>query len=115
MQILKLYKSVFIFSRFLGTEFDAVLMNDKGETPLQGGLLIAQHGKGHYLYTGLSFFRQLPAGVPGAIKLFTNMLSVSDLNKTIELMKFKWLKQYTLVLLMNAVYIIMFYIIMKIV
>ena len=68
-----------------GSEFDAVLtMNDKGETPLQGGLLIAQHGKGHYIYTGLSFFRQLPAGVPGAIKLFTNMLSVSDLNKTIE-------------------------------
>ena len=68
-----------------GPEFEAVLtMNDKGETPLQGGLLIAQHGKGHYIYTGLSFFRQLPAGVPGAIKLFTNMLSVSDLNKTIE-------------------------------
>lgn len=68
-----------------GPEFEAVLtMSDKGETPLQGGLLIAKHGKGHYIYTGLSFFRQLPAGVPGAIKLFTNMLSVSDLNKTIE-------------------------------
>ena len=68
-----------------GPEFEAVLtMSDKGEAPLQGGLLIAKHGKGHYIYTGLSFFRQLPAGVPGAIKLFTNMLSVSNLNKTLE-------------------------------
>lgn len=51
-------------------------MNDKGETPKKGSLLIAQYGKGNYIYTGLSFFRELPAGVPGAFKLFANMLSV---------------------------------------
>ncbi len=51
-------------------------MNDKGETPKLGSLLIAKYGKGHYIYTGLSFFRELPAGVSGAYKLFANMLSV---------------------------------------
>ncbi|PIF01208.1 MAG: LmbE family protein [Maribacter sp.] len=51
-------------------------MNDKGETPKNGGLLIAPYGKGNYIYTGLSFFRELPTGVPGAYKLFANMLSV---------------------------------------
>ncbi|WP_139958107.1 PIG-L family deacetylase [Flavicella sediminum] len=51
-------------------------MNDKGESAKEGSLLIAQYGKGHYIYTGLSFFRELPAGVPGAYKLFANMLSV---------------------------------------
>ncbi|MFC2109220.1 PIG-L family deacetylase [Bacteroidota bacterium] len=51
-------------------------MNDQGETPKEGSLLIASYGKGHYIYTGLSFFRELPAGVPGAYKLFANMLSV---------------------------------------
>jgi hypothetical protein len=51
-------------------------MNDKGETPKMGSLLIAKYGKGNYIYTGLSFFRELPAGVSGAYKLFANMLSV---------------------------------------
>lgn len=51
-------------------------MNDKGETPKKGSLLIAKYGKGNYIYTGLSFFRELPAGVSGAYKLFANMLSV---------------------------------------
>ncbi|WP_435416014.1 PIG-L family deacetylase [Polaribacter aestuariivivens] len=51
-------------------------MNDKGETPKDGSLLIAKYGKGNYIYTGLSFFRELPAGVSGAYKLFANMLSV---------------------------------------
>ena len=51
-------------------------MNDKGESPKKGSLLIASYGKGNYIYTGLSFFRELPAGVPGAFKLFTNILSV---------------------------------------
>lgn len=51
-------------------------MADPGESPLQGSLLVAPYGKGHYIYTGLSFFRELPAGVPGAFKLFANMLSV---------------------------------------
>ena len=51
-------------------------MNDKGETAKKGSLLIAKYGKGNYIYTGLSFFRELPAGVSGAYKLFANMLSV---------------------------------------
>ena len=50
-------------------------MNDKGELPKLGSLLIANYGEGNYIYTGLSFFRQLPAGVSGAYKLFANMLS----------------------------------------
>lgn len=49
--------------------------NDPGESPKTGSLLYAQYGKGHYIYTGISFFRQLPAGVPGAFRLFVNLLS----------------------------------------
>ncbi len=51
--------------------------HDEGETPLEGGLLVAREGKGTYVYTGLSFFRQLPAGVPGAYRLFANLLALS--------------------------------------
>jgi len=50
--------------------------NDPGEQPQKGGLLIAQYGKGYYIYTGYAFFRQLPFGVPGAIRLYVNLLSV---------------------------------------
>ncbi|MBU6168130.1 MAG: PIG-L family deacetylase [Bacteroidetes bacterium] len=50
--------------------------NDPGEKPLDGALLVARHGKGYYIYTGLSFFRELPAGVPGAFRLFANMISM---------------------------------------
>ena len=58
-------------------EYTPILsMNDKGETPKNGSLLIAKYGKGNYIYTGLSFFRELPAGVSGAYKLFANMLAV---------------------------------------
>jgi LmbE family N-acetylglucosaminyl deacetylase len=49
--------------------------NDKGEAVQQGGLLAAKYGKGSYIYTGISFFRQLPAGVPGAYRLLANMLA----------------------------------------
>lgn len=51
-------------------------MNDKGEDAKKGSLLVASYGKGNYIYTGLSFFRELPAGVPGAYKIFANMLSL---------------------------------------
>jgi len=51
-------------------------MHDAGEAPLHGGLLVAPLGKGTYVYTGLSFFRQLPAGVPGAFRLFANLLAL---------------------------------------
>jgi LmbE family N-acetylglucosaminyl deacetylase len=49
--------------------------NDPGEQPQKGGLLRAQYGKGTYIYTGYAFFRQLPAGVPGAVRLYVNLLS----------------------------------------
>jgi LmbE family N-acetylglucosaminyl deacetylase len=50
--------------------------NDPGESPQKGGLLLARYGKGYYIYTGYAFFRQLPFGVPGAIRLYVNLLSV---------------------------------------
>ncbi|MFY9558969.1 MAG: PIG-L family deacetylase [Terriglobales bacterium] len=49
--------------------------HDPGEGEQKGGLLVAQYGKGTYIYTGYAFFRQLPAGVPGAVRLFVNILS----------------------------------------
>jgi len=51
-------------------------MADPGGEPLQGGLLVAPVGQGRYVYTGLAFFRQLPAGVPGAYRLFANLLAL---------------------------------------
>ena len=51
-------------------------MNDKGEKPKQGSLLVAKYGKGYYVYTGLSFFRELPAAVPGAYRLMANLVSI---------------------------------------
>ena len=50
--------------------------NDPGESPLKGGLLVAPYGKGNFVYTGLVFFRELPAGVPGAFRLFANLISL---------------------------------------
>jgi hypothetical protein len=50
--------------------------NDPGEQPQKGGLLLASYGKGFYIYNAYAFFRQLPFGVPGAIRLYVNLLSV---------------------------------------
>ena len=52
--------------------------NDKGETPKNGALLVAPYGKGYYIYTGLSLFRELPEGVSGAYKLLANMISLQN-------------------------------------
>jgi LmbE family N-acetylglucosaminyl deacetylase len=49
--------------------------HDPGEAEQKGGLLLAHYGKGTYIYTGYAFFRQLPAGVPGAVRLFVNLIS----------------------------------------
>ena len=58
-------------------EYTAILSsNDPGEPARDGGLLVAPHGEGHFVYTGYSWFRELPAGVPGAYRLFTNLLSL---------------------------------------
>ncbi|MBX7098732.1 MAG: PIG-L family deacetylase [Myxococcaceae bacterium] len=64
---------------YFASKFDAryetpLSMHDPGEKPLQGSLLVAKSGKGRFVYTGLAFFRQLPAGVPGAYRLFANLL-----------------------------------------
>ena len=50
--------------------------HDAGEAPKNGSLLVAKYGKGYFVYTGLVFFRQLPAGVPGAYRLFANLVSL---------------------------------------
>jgi LmbE family N-acetylglucosaminyl deacetylase len=50
--------------------------NDPGEKPIDGSLLIAPYGEGNFVYTGISFFRQLPAGVSGAYRLFANIISL---------------------------------------
>ena len=52
--------------------------NDPGEQPLAGGMLYANYGKGVYIYTGYSWFRQIPAGVPGAFRFFVNMISAKQ-------------------------------------
>ena len=67
-------------------EFDKAFIpiissNDKGETPKNGALLVAPYGKGHYVYTGLSFFRELPEGVTGAYKLLANIISLKTSDK----------------------------------
>lgn len=64
-------------------EFDKAFIpilssNDKGENPKNGALLIAPYGKGYYIYTGLSFFRELPEGVSGAYKLMANLISLKN-------------------------------------
>lgn len=62
-------------------EFTPLLAaNDKGESSKEGGLLVAKYGEGNYIYTGLSFFREFPAGVSGAYRLFANMLSAGKEN-----------------------------------
>ena len=59
-------------------DYQAILSwSDTGEQPKKGGLLIAPYGKGNYVYTGISFFRELPAGVSGAYKLLVNLISLS--------------------------------------
>jgi len=68
-------------------EFTPILsFKENGEKPKEGSLLVAKYGKGYYMYTGLSFFRELPAGIPGAYKLLTNMISIgkNDFEKEIK-------------------------------
>lgn len=52
--------------------------NDPGETPKNGGLLVAEYGEGFFIYSGYSWFRELPAGVSGAFRIFTNMISLGN-------------------------------------
>ncbi|MES2727842.1 MAG: PIG-L family deacetylase [Bacteroidota bacterium] len=65
------------FATDIDSSFQCPLsMNDPNEKPNKGSLIIAPYGKGNYVYTGLAFFRELPAGVPGAYRLFANILSL---------------------------------------
>lgn len=69
------------FARSWGDEFTPLLSsNDPGEPARDGGLLVAEYGRGYLIYTGYSWFRQLPAGVPGAYRIFANMLSLTPIN-----------------------------------
>lgn len=67
---------------YFWTQFDLkytplLSMNDPGEPGQNGALVYARYGKGVYIYTGIAFFRQLPEGIPGAYRLFVNLLSAS--------------------------------------
>ncbi|WP_300355893.1 PIG-L family deacetylase [Fluviicola sp.] len=65
------------FATELDSHYETVFsMQDPNEKPSKGSLIIAKHGKGNFVYTGLVFFRELPAGIPGAYRLFVNLLSL---------------------------------------
>ena len=71
------------FALYMPTTFDSaytplVSLHDTGEPPNSGGILVARYGRGTYVYTTLAFFRQLPAGVPGAARLFVNLLGAKQ-------------------------------------
>src|SRR5699024_7394166 len=67
------------FAEDWSDEFTPIFgMHDPDEDELEGSLLVAEYGKGHFVYTGLSFFRQLPGGVPGAYRLFANILALGQ-------------------------------------
>lgn len=64
------------FASDYGKEFTPLFAwHDKGETDQKGAIIVAKHGKGQFVYTGISFFRELPNGVEGAYRLFANILS----------------------------------------
>ena len=67
------------FSTFDTSRYVALTeSHDPGEPESQGGMVYARLGEGHYVYTGYSWFRQLPNGVPGAYRLFANLLSLAE-------------------------------------
>jgi galactose mutarotase-like enzyme len=67
-------RGIYFASEWDSTYQTPLSMHDTNEKPLKGSTLIARYGKGNYIYTGLAFFRQLPAGVAGAYRLFTNLI-----------------------------------------
>jgi LmbE family N-acetylglucosaminyl deacetylase len=70
-------RGLYFWSQFDQRYTPLLGMHDPGEAETSGSLVVARHGRGTYIYTGLSFFRQLPEGVPGAYRLFVNLLSQS--------------------------------------
>ena len=70
-------RGLYFWSEYDSRYTPLLAMNDPGEKDLDGALLYTKLGKGTYIYTGIAFFRQLPEGVPGAYRLFVNLLSAS--------------------------------------
>ncbi len=71
-------RSIYHASNWNKEKFEAILsMNDPGEKPDEGSLIVARHGKGYFTYTGIVFFRELPAGVPGAYRLLANIIALN--------------------------------------
>lgn len=70
-------RSLYNFTTFDSRYVTLLESHDKGEPQQTGGTVYARIGAGHYIYTSYSWFRQLPAGVPGAFRLFANMISLS--------------------------------------
>lgn len=70
-------RGLYFWSKFDSRYTALLAMNDPGEKDLDGALVYTRYGKGTYIYTGLAFFRELPEGVPGAYRLFVNLLSAS--------------------------------------
>lgn len=67
------------FATEIDKQYETVLtMHDPNEKPSEGSLIVGKYGKGNFVYTGLVFFRELPAGVPGAYRLFVNLLSLPE-------------------------------------
>jgi hypothetical protein len=67
-------RGLYFMSQWDGNFTPLLESHDPGESEQKGGLLVAHYGKGTYIYTGYAFFRQLPAGVPGAVRLFVNLI-----------------------------------------
>jgi LmbE family N-acetylglucosaminyl deacetylase len=70
-------RGLYFWSKFDSRYTPLLAMNDPGEKDLNGALVYTRYGKGTYIYTGLAFFRELPEGVPGAYRLFVNLISAS--------------------------------------
>ena len=69
------------FPKEWGEAYETVIgMNDKGQEQTKSSILIGEYGEGYYIYTGISFFRELPAGVPGAYRLLANLISLQNDN-----------------------------------
>jgi hypothetical protein len=70
-------RGLYFWSEFDSKYTPLLAMRDPGEKDLNGALVYTRYGKGTYIYTGLAFFRELPEGVPGAYRLFVNLISAS--------------------------------------
>ena len=67
------------FAQHVDPRYQAVFsMHDSGEAEQNGSLIIGNYGKGYFSYTGLVFFRELPAGIPGAYRLFANLIALNQ-------------------------------------